>query len=179
MELTHREIWTALHGMILGAGFLLACAGGLGGLWFIRDGWVTAQGAARGMRWLAVWFWGLAVSAWLTVIVGTWVIYPWYRAKAPSGTAGSELAGYPKLLLLSRPQTAEWHNLGMEWKEHIGWYTPILTTAVAFVILRCRRQVLHDARIRRMLLALFSVAFFCATVAGLFGAMINKAAPTR
>ena len=68
---------------------------------------------------------------------------------------------------------------GMEWKEHIAWFTPILATAVAFVVTRYGGRLVQEARLRRALLILFSVAFFCAAVAGAFGALINKAAPTR
>src|SRR6185437_3660163 len=101
---------------------------------------------------------------------------PWYRAKPQPG---SVLSDFPKFLLLSRKQTIEWHEFGMEWKEHIAWFCPILATAVAFVVTRYGRQLAYDVKLRRALLILFSVSFFCAAVAGLFGALINKAAPTR
>jgi len=179
MELTSREIWTAVHGMVLGAGFLLAFSGGLAGLWGLRCNWVTGEGAKKLHRQLAVGSWGMAILAWLAVLLGTYVIYPWYRAKAPPGAGGDLLAGFPKYLLLSRPQTKEWHEFGMEWKEHIAWFCPILATAVAFVVARYGRLVAGDTTLRRALLILFSVSFFCAAVAGAFGALINKAAPTR
>lgn len=179
MELTAREFWTALHGMVLGAGFLLAFAGGLAGLWALRSEWLTSEGASKLLRQLAVACWGMAILAWLAVLLGTYMIYPWYRARVPPGTGPHLLAGFPKYQLLSRPQTKEWHEFGMEWKEHIAWFCPILATAVAFVVARYGRLVLSDAKLRRALLILFSVSFFCAAVAGAFGALINKAAPTR
>jgi hypothetical protein len=179
MELTSREIWTAVHGMVLGAGFLLAFSGGFAGLWGLRSGWLTAEGAKRLLRSLAIGSWGMAILAWLAVLLGTYVIYPWYRAKAPLDAGVNLLAGFPKYLLLSKPQTSQWHEFGMEWKEHIAWFCPILATAVAFVAARYGRQLIHDAKLRRALLILFSVSFFCAAVAGAFGALINKAAPTR
>jgi len=37
----------------------------------------------------------------------------------------------------------------------------------------------RDAKVRQALLVLYTVSFFCAAVAGLFGAFINKMAPTR
>ena len=43
MELTSKEFWTALHGMVLGAGFLLAFSGGLAGLWGLRADWLMAD----------------------------------------------------------------------------------------------------------------------------------------
>jgi len=121
----------------------------------------------------------MAALAWLTVILGTYVVYPWYRAKPPAGTGTAMLAGYPKYLLVSSPRTAEWHEFGMEWKEHVAWFTPILATAVAFVVTRYRGRLAADVDVRRALLILLCLAFFTASVAGLLGALINKAAPTR
>jgi hypothetical protein len=46
------------------------------------------------------------------VITGTWVVYPWYRESGPSS---------PKAQLLANPDTKDWHEFGMEWKEHIAW----------------------------------------------------------
>jgi len=176
MELTSREFWTAFHGMILGAGFLLAFSGGFFGLWGLRCDLLTDVGVRRLLRQLAIGSWGMAILAWLAVLLGTYMIYPWYRAKPQPG---SVLSDFPKFLLLSRKQTIEWHEFGMEWKEHIAWFCPILATAVAFVVTRYGRQLAYDVKLRRALLILFSVSLFCAAVAGLFGALINKAAPTR
>jgi len=179
MDMSSREIWTALHGMVFGAAFLLAFTGGFMTLWGLRSGWITDEGAQRSLRRLIIWTWAMASLAWLTVIVGTYVIYPWYRAKPPAGTSGVMLAHYPKNLLLSDTRTADWHEFGMEWKEHIAWFAPILATTVAFVVMRHRGQVVADVNLRRALLILYSLAFFTASVAGLLGALINKAAPTR
>jgi hypothetical protein len=165
--------------MVLGAGFLLAFSGGIAGLWGLRTGWLTSEGAAKLLRQLAIGSRAMAILAWLAVLLGTYVIYPWYRAKAPTNAGVDMLASFPKDLLLSRPQTKEWHEFGMEWKEHIAWLCPILATAVAFVVARYGQQVLQDSKLRRALLILFSISFFCAAIAGAFGALINKAAPTR
>ena len=99
-----------------------------------------------------------------------------YRAKPP---AGADLGGYPKYLLMSKPQTTDWHEFGMEWKEHVAWFAPILATAVAFAVARWPRRVLRDGQVRLALSMLLTGCFFCASVAGLLGALINKAAPTR
>ena len=179
MEMSTRELWTALHGIVFGAVFLLAFTGGFMTLWGLRSGWITDEGARRSARRLIIWTWMMASLVWLTVIVGTYIIYPWYRAKPPAGTGGATLAQYPKSLLLSDPQTADWHEFGMEWKEHVAWFAPILATAVAFVATRYRGRVATDVHVRRALLILYSLAFFTASVAGLLGALINKAAPTR
>ena len=86
---------------------------------------------------------------------------------------------YPKHLLLSDPHTAEWHEFGMEWKEHIAWLAPILATAVALLVTRYHERIAVDAHVRRALLTLYTLAFLTASVAGLMGALINKAAPVR
>jgi hypothetical protein len=179
MDMSSREIWTALHGMLFGALFLLAFTGGFITLWDLRSGRVTTEGARRSAHRLMFWTSTMAVLAWLTVILGTYVVYPRYRAKPPAGTAGAMLAEYPKNLLLSSPRTADWHEFGMEWKEHVAWLAPILATAVAFVVTRYRQQVAEDLQMRRALLILYAFAFLTASWAGVLGALINKAAPTR
>jgi hypothetical protein len=89
------------------------------------------------------------------------------------------LAGYPKALLMSKPETEDWHEFGMEWKEHVGWLAPILATAVAVVATRYRQSLAGEPQLRQTMLAFLSAAFFCATVAGFFGAFLNKMAPVR
>ena len=179
MTLTSREFWTALHGMLLGAAFLLAFTGAAVSLWTLRSEWTTSAGRIAGVRCLIVGAGSMALLAWLTVLVGTFVIYPWYRAKPPAGTAPAALASYPKFLLMSSPKTEDWHEFGMEWKEHVGWLAPFLATAVAVVAMRFRRALSSEPYIRQTMLALLTAAFFCATVAGFFGAFINKMAPVR
>ncbi|HDL42016.1 MAG TPA: hypothetical protein ENG98_03255, partial [Actinobacteria bacterium] len=86
MELTGREIWTVIHGLILGTLFLLAFAGGLAGLWSLRPGLLTTEGIRERMKRLYIGAWVMAAAAWAAVISGTWIVYPWYRVKlAPVG----------------------------------------------------------------------------------------------
>lgn len=179
MTLTTRELWTALHGMVLGAGFLLAFTGSALSLWSFRSEWLTPAGIAGKTRLLLASCWAMAIFAWLTVLLGTLVVYPWYRAVPPSGSSPAVLAGYPKALLVSQQETSEWHEFGMEWKEHIGWIAPFLATAVAVVASSFGRRLAGERLVRQTMLALLCIAFFCASVAGLFGALINKMAPVR
>jgi hypothetical protein len=44
MELTSRETWAVIHGLILGSLFLLAFGGALAGLWSMRPGLITTAG---------------------------------------------------------------------------------------------------------------------------------------
>jgi hypothetical protein len=179
MTLSDREFWTAVHGMLFGAAFLLLFTGTFVGLWMLKPNWLTVGGARVCARLTAAAAWSMAALAFATVFVGTYVIYPWYRAVPPHSGSHATLGRYPKFLLLSSPSTADWHEFGMEWKEHIAWLAPILATAVAYSLTRLGPRVVNQPRVRRTLLILLTISFFCAAVAGIFGAMINKAAPTR
>ena len=170
MSVSSRELWTILHGLIFGSLFLLAFAGGLAGLYSFRPEWVTVAGIRERLQRLLAGTWLMAVVAWITVLSGTYVVYPWYRARTPDS---------PRSLLLANPATKLWHNFGMEWKEHVGWLAPILATAVAFTVAYYGPQLARESRMRRALVWLFAFAFGAAGIAGLFGAFLNKVAPIR
>lgn len=170
MSVTTRELWTVLHGLIFGSLFLLAFAGGIAGLYSLRPDWVTIAGIRERLRRLLAGTWVMAAVAWITVLSGTYVVYPWYRARVPDS---------PRSLLLANPATAKWHTFGMEWKEHVGWFAPILATAVAFLVAYYGTQLAEDSRLRRAAIWLFTLAFVAAAIAGLFGAFLNKVAPVR
>jgi len=170
MELTSRETWTLIHGMIIGSAFLLAFAGGLAGLWSLRPQLVTITGITERVRRLTIGTTSMALLAWATVLTGTWVVYPWYRAKDPTSA---------KSQLLANPNTADWHDFGMEWKEHIALMAPMLATVAAFMVIYYRGALARNKTVRTITIALFVAAFATAAVAGLFGALITKAAPVR
>jgi hypothetical protein len=153
--------------MGLGTLFLLAFAGGLAGLYSLRPGLLTESGVVERTRRLRIGTWAMAVVAWLTVITGSYVVYPWYRAE-PNG---------PKFKLLADASTADWHNFGMEWKEHIAWIAPLLATAVAFAVTYYGTSLIRHQGIRKALMAFFTLAFVIAAIAGALGAFITKAAP--
>jgi hypothetical protein len=173
--MTVREFWTVIHGMGLGAIFLLSFAGGLAGLYSLRPEWVTVTGVKERVMRLTVGTWVMAVAAWLTVVTGTYIVYPWYRAAPPEGL--TDLSDYPRYFLLSVPNLAAWHTFAMEWKEHVAWFSPILAVAVAFVVWRYGAQIAEMPKLRNALIALFILAFGAAGIAGMFGAFITKAAP--
>jgi hypothetical protein len=174
MELTNRELWGLIHGMGFGALFLLAFAGGLAGLYSLRPELLTVSGLRERMGRLVAGTWLMAIAAWGTVITGTYIVYPWYRARPPEG---ADLRDYPRYFLLDNPNLAEWHTFGMEWKEHVAWFAPILATVVAFVVLRYGKKLADMPYLRNVLIVTFVLAFGAAAVAGLFGALITKAAP--
>lgn len=175
MSISDRELWLAIHGMLLGGLFLLAFSGGMAELWSLRSEWLTAPGVREHLRRLR---WGtgsMAVFAWLTCLTGTYLVYPWYRAAPPAGS--THLAAYPRSYLLANPGLAEWHRFGMEWKEHIGWLSPMLATAVAYIVWRYGPQMAADRALRDAVEILFVLAFATAAVAGILGAIITKVAP--
>ncbi len=174
MEITAREIWAVIHGMMLGAVFLLAYAGGLAELINLGSKWSTEAGIKSQVRRLITGTWVMAVVAWLTVITGTYIVYPWYRAKPPTG---ADLAAFPRSFLLSKPTTAGWHNFGMEWKEHIAWIAPMLATAAAFIVLYYREDLIKNQTARKIATGLLIAALVpggAAERAGLQGPRIRK-----
>jgi hypothetical protein len=177
MSISMREAWTVIHGMLFGAAFLLAFAGGLAGLYSLRPAWVTVAGTQERLRRLQIGLWGMAAIAWATVISGTYIVYPWYRATPLAGT--SDVSAYPRSLLLSSESTAQWHTFGMEWKEHVSWLAPIAATVVAFAVTYYGQTLAQKANERRALLIFYLIAFLTAGIAGVFGAFINKVAPIR
>jgi hypothetical protein len=170
MELSNREFWGLIHGLVLGSFFLLAFAGGLAGLYSLRGRWLTEEGIVERTRRLTVGFWVMAVAAWATVITGTWIVYPWYRETAPTSA---------KSLLLANAGTKDWHEFGMEWKEHIAWVAPMLATAAAFLVVYYGAGLAKNERLRKIVLVLFVAAFATAAVAGILGALITKAAAVK
>jgi hypothetical protein len=156
--------------MGFGAVFLLAFAGGLAGLYSLRTGLVTPQGVVERVRRLKIGVVAMAVAAWGTVLTGTWVVYPWYRDKAK---------GSPKSILLGNPATKDWHDFGMEWKEHIAWLSPILATVVAFIVVYYGTNLIRHNRVRNTAITLLILAFGFAAVAGTLGALITKVAPVH
>jgi hypothetical protein len=175
MSFTDRELWAVIHGLVLGTLFLLAFGGGLAGLWSLKERLVTQEGVEERTPRLLIGTSVMAIVAWLTVLTGTFVVYPWYRAAPPEGA--TDLTAYPRSSLLADPTLEAWHSFGMEWKEHIAWIAPMVATAVAFTVIYYGVQLIRRGEMRRALLILFTLAFAAAGVAGLFGAFITKAAP--
>jgi phosphoglycerol transferase MdoB-like AlkP superfamily enzyme len=116
----------------------------------------------------------MAIAAWLTIFTGTYIVYPWYRAAPPEG---ADLTAFPRSFLKADLNLAAWHTFGMEWKEHVGWFAPILATAVAYIVWRYGDQLAEDKRLRQITIIIFILAFVTAGIAGLMGALITKAAP--
>lgn len=177
MEITLRALITMIHGMLFGAFFLLAVCGTVVG--FCRSFYeaepskLTAKGGSLERIYLI----GTVAVGWIAVLMGAYVIYPWYRAIPPAGVANP--AFYPQFLLKSSPTTAGWHSVGMEWKEHIAWIATMAMTMVAYVLLKYRLSIRQHPQIRAAVLIFALAAFASAGIAGFFGAMLNKYAPVN
>lgn len=178
MLFTERSLPVLLHGVAFGGGALMALAAMLftmGAL--MRPGigpeWL-GDSRARAVGWLIV---GAAAVLWLTVISGTYVVFPPYRATPPAGV--TDLAAYPRALLLSKPETAWLHRVAMEMKEHMPWIAAMLATAVAFVTWRHPHAIWRDRWVRRTTLGLLAVSFVLTALAGVLGIFANKIAPLQ
>ncbi|MDR3736803.1 MAG: hypothetical protein P4L10_14870, partial [Acidobacteriaceae bacterium] len=99
MEITERSLMTLIHGMGFGALYLLACSGAIIELYRRYAPSCTMPVEVRDERFLSAYLVVMAALAWLTVLTGAYIIYPWYRAVAPPGTAN--LAGFPQRLLMA------------------------------------------------------------------------------
>lgn len=177
MEMTARAFFTALHGMLFG-GFFAAATFGLV-VELVRSNFETRSGELCGTGRLLANLYLLAAAAagWAAVLIGAYVVYPWYRATPFSGALN--LAAFPQRLLLSSPTTIGWHALGMEWKEHIAWIAPMAVTMAAYVLWKQRAAMKSDRGIRTGVLVFTLAALGSVGVAAFFGAMINKNAPVQ
>jgi hypothetical protein len=175
MEITLRSLLTTVHGMGFGALYLMACSGALVELYRSFSPQAPAPPTERDERFLRIYLVAMAVVAWIAVLTGAYLIYPWYRVAPPPGT--TDLTAFPQRLLLSSPTTSAWHSIGMEWKEHVAWLAPISITMAAGVAVQYGRRLKDHPELRAAVLGFVWVSLFCAAIAGFFGAMINKHAP--
>lgn len=166
--LTLDQLYFMIH-LGLGVGFVHAYGGGMATL--LRTAPTPFQQRVRSVSTV-----GMAFIAWATVITGTWLVYPGYRAEPP---AGADLTDYPKAALKADPDLVFWHEFGMEWKEHVGWLVPFLATAVALLAVRYGGLLKTNPVLRRTTVGLFSLAFGLAVVAAGLGAVINAVAPNQ
>lgn len=177
MLFSERSLWTMLHGVVLGGGGLLALAAALAAIYLLiprpQDGGVAVDRSRSIARLTGF----SALMLWLATLVGTYVIFPQYRATPPDEAV--DLTAYPRALLLGDPSTEWLHRFAMESKEHVPFIASMLATAVAFVAWRYRRRLLHEASLRRMATALLAIVFALVAYVSLLGVFVNKVAPLQ
>ena len=172
---TQQSVLTMLHGIVLGGGSLMALGAAVFCLWAMRadnapDATVSNQ--SRYLTWLIV---VTAVLLWVSVLSGTYIVFPWYRATPPEGL--TDLSQYPRSLIQSNPGTAWLHSFAMEIKEHMPWIAAMLSTAVAFISVRFGSRVLSDRQLNRMATTLLAISFLLVSFIAILGTFINKVAP--
>lgn len=172
-----RSIWTMIHGIALGGGALMGLSAALFAMRVLHMAdapHAATQDPLRDLAWLTVL---IAAVLWLTVLMGTYVNFPPYRATPPTGLA--DLSHYPRALIGSNPGTAWLHAFAMEIKEHVPWIAAMLATGVAFVCVRCRTALLRDSALRTVTTVLLATCFFLVAFVALMGVFINKVAPLQ
>ena len=172
-----RSIWTMIHGVGLGSAALLGFAAALWQIYVLRAEDAPAAAVTRQARALAGVTVFIVVMLWLSVLVGTYVIFPQYRATPPDGV--TNLAVYPRALILADASNAWLHSIAMEIKEHVPWIAAMLATAASVVCIRHGSQVLCNASLRRITGALLAISFLLVTVVAMLGTLINKFAPLQ
>lgn len=177
MEISARALASELHGMLIGGFFLMAVFGVIVELFRSKYVKQPSELTARGNSLKRFYLFATVALGWIAVLLGAYIVYPWYRAIPPAGVAS--LAGYPQRLLLARPGTSGWHRDGMEWKEHVGWFAPIAITMVAYVMAKQRQVMKSFPQIRTAVLVFALVALVSGGIAGFFGAMIDNHAPVK
>lgn len=175
MLFTERSLWTMLHGLVLGGGALMGLAAALFALRIVPGPGSSHEALdypSRRIAWLIV---AVAVLLWLTVILGTYVTFPPYRATPPEGL--TDLRQYPRALIRANPGTAWLHSFAMESKEHVPWIAAMLATAVAAIGVRYRTHFLGDTDLRKKASALLAICFVLVAYVSLLGVFVNKVAP--
>ena len=170
---TGRSLWAMVHGIGLGGAAMMGLAAALFYLYAARVSAGSERRAeSRALARLTVF---TAVVLWLTVLVGTYIVFPPYRLTPPAGLA--DLSQFPRALVLANPNTAWLHTFAMESKEHMPWIAAMLTTAVAFVSVRDPSRLHDEASVRKLAIALLAISFALVAFVALMGVFVNKAAP--
>ena len=170
MDLTYREIWALIHGLLIGGPLLLAFAGALVALAGLHSDYVTAEGIHNRVKQLRIGTCAMAAMAWTIVLIGTWVLLPWYSEDTPDS---------PRSLLRADPGTRQWHDFADVWKTHVAFMAPILETAAAVLVVYYGPGLARNRTVRNIVLALLLAAFAVASLAALLGSLVTRAAPLR
>jgi hypothetical protein len=174
MLFSERSIWTMVHGIGLGGAALIGLAAALFYLYAVRPASPSTH-TEPGSRAFAALTVFTAVMLWLTVIVGTYIIFPRYRVTPPPGT--TDLSQFPRAFVLADASTAWLHAFAMEIKEHMPWIAAMLTTAAAFIAVRYPGATPRNPSLRMTAFTLLAISFAIVAFVSLLGVFVNKVAP--
>jgi hypothetical protein len=176
MLFSDRSLLTMVHGMVLSGGALMALAAMLFALPALAapNGTSAPRRPATALAWLSV---CMTALLWLSVLLGTYTVFPLYRVPPPEGVVS--LSAYPRALLTASDETRWLHGFAMEIKEHMPWIAAMLATAVAFLAVRYRATLLADVPLRRVAWSLTAIAFAIVTFVAVLGVFVNKVAPLQ
>jgi heme A synthase len=163
-----------IHGIALGGGALIALFAALFSLRATRGDAATAPPRDQS-KYLSALTVAAATMLWLTVLLGTYVTFPEYRATPPADLV--DLSRYPRSLIQSSSDTRWLHSFGMEIKEHMPWIAAMLATALAFITVRYRSRLLTERSLNTMASILAGVSLVLVGFVSLLGVFINKVAP--
>ena len=174
MLFSDRSLLTMLHGLVLSGGALMVLFVALFSLRVMAApaGATVPERQSNAFSWATV---AAATLLWLSVLGGTYIVFPMYRATPPEGIAS--LAEYPRALLMSSADTRWLHAFAMEIKEHMPWIAAMLATATAFIARRHRATLLSDASLRRVTGSLLVTVIVLVSFVALLGVFVNKVAP--
>lgn len=179
------ELGTLIHGLVgFMALYLLAFTGGMVSLWNLRPQRRLPTEAIRdkvkGLIWASIL---MAALFWVAVLMGTFMVYPKYRAAPPQNIdpkiQTEELRFYPHFWLIADEQTAYFDTFGMAWKERISFIGAFLSTALAFAIHRYREQIGREIRVWAMLMTTSALGFFAIGIGGIWGTLLTRVASLR
>jgi hypothetical protein len=172
MLFSERSIWTMIHGIGLGGAALIGLAAALFYLTVASEERAASRRASRAFAALTA---ASAMVLWLAVLVGTYVIFPAYRAAPPAGAP--DLVQFPRSLILANSETAWLHAFAMELKEHAPWIAAMLSTSVAFVAAQNPSRLFADTSLRTVAITFLALCFALVAFASLMGVFVNKVAP--
>jgi len=169
VDFTWRGWWTSLHGVVLGATFLLLLIVTFTALIRLQSTALTPEGVRVRLRWLKRGLLLMMLVGWTAIALGTFVIDGWFN---------KHTAASPYTILNASGWWA-WQERVMEWKERISWVSVVLASVAVYLVFYYDRQLADDRRARSLVLSLYTVALSAGSIAGVMGVLLAKLVPLR
>lgn len=164
-----------MHGIVLSGSALMALAAAIFSLRILHTGKASYSVTDTQSGYIVSLTVFMSAMLWLTVIVGTYITFPPYRAVPPEGL--TDLSMYPKAMLQANTTTSWLHSFAMETKEHVPWIASILSTAIAFISIRYKSLMISDDKLNALATWLLVICFILVSYIALLGVLVNKVAP--